>query len=268
MRENDAFFEIRGLEVTVEGKPILKGLNLTVNKGETHAMMGPNGSGKSTLANVVMGHPHYEVTGGEILFRGRSVLDLDPEHRAQLGLFLAFQYPLAIPGVPVAKFLKSAADAVHPERKVKTSDFLKELKENMKFLGIEEVFTNRYLNDGFSGGEKKRMEILQMLMLKPAMAIMDETDSGLDIDALRIVAKGVNRLLGPEFALLVITHYERILNYIKPDHLHILIDGRVALSGGPELVRQVEERGYDWIRAEFGEEVLASRAESREQDEA
>jgi Fe-S cluster assembly ATP-binding protein len=258
MSENSSFFEIRGLEASVEGKPILKGLNLKVNKGETHAMMGPNGSGKSTLANVVMGHPHYEVTAGEIIFREQNILDLDPEHRARLGLFLAFQYPLAIPGVSVAKFLKSAADAVHPEKKAKASDFLKELKENMKFLGVEEVFINRYLNDGFSGGEKKRMEILQMLTLRPGMAIMDETDSGLDIDALKVVAKGVNKLVGPEFALLVITHYERILNYIKPDHLHILIDGRVALSGGPELVQQVEERGYDWIRAEFGEEVLAS----------
>jgi Fe-S cluster assembly ATP-binding protein len=254
----NSFFEIRGLAATVEGKPILRGLNLKVNKGETHAMMGPNGSGKSTLANVVMGHPHYEVTAGEIIFRGQNILDLDPENRARLGLFLAFQYPLAIPGVSVAKFLKSAADAVHPEKKVKTADFLRELRENMEFLGIDQVFTNRYLNDGFSGGEKKRMEILQMLTLKPGMAIMDETDSGLDIDALRVVAKGVNKLVGPEFALLVITHYERILNYIKPDHLHILIDGRVALSGGPELVQQVEERGYDWIRAEFGEEVLSS----------
>jgi Fe-S cluster assembly ATP-binding protein len=258
MNNEDTFFEIRNLEASVDGKPILKGVNLKVNRGETHAMMGPNGSGKSTLANVIMGHPQYEVTGGEILFQGRNLVELEPETRAQLGLFLAFQYPVAIPGVTVAKFLKSAADAVHPDKKVKTGDFLKELRENMKFLGISEVFTNRYLNDGFSGGEKKRMEILQMLTLKPSMAIMDETDSGLDVDALKVVALGVNKRVGPEFGLLVITHYERILTYIKPDHLHVLIDGRVALSGGPELVRQVEERGYDWIRAEFGEEVLAS----------
>jgi Fe-S cluster assembly ATP-binding protein len=250
-------FEIRGLCASVEGKPILKGLNLKINRGENHAMMGPNGSGKSTLANVIMGHPAYEVTGGEIWFRGQNVLERDPEERARLGLFLAFQYPIAIPGVTVAKFLKSASDAVRGQNRLKPAEFLKELRANMEYLGVTEAFINRYLNDGFSGGEKKRMEILQMLTLRPSLAIMDETDSGLDVDALKVVAKGVNRLVGPEFGLLVITHYERILKYIHPDHLHILIDGKVALSGGQELVKQVEEKGYDWIRQEFGQEVLA-----------
>jgi Fe-S cluster assembly ATP-binding protein len=257
MSEQAADFEIRDLTANVEGKPILKGVNLKINKGETHALMGPNGSGKSTLSNVIMGHPGYEVTGGEILFKGKNLLELETEERARLGLFLAFQYPVAIPGVTVAKFLKSALDAVRPAQKVKPADFVKQLRENMDYLEMDQAFVNRFLNDGFSGGEKKRMEILQMLMLKPQIAVMDETDSGLDIDALRIVSKGVNKLVGPEMGLLVITHYERILTYIKPDHLHILIDGKIALSGGPELVKRLEEKGYDWVREEFGREVLA-----------
>jgi len=254
-----ADFEIRNLHAQVEGKPILRGVNLKINRGENHAMMGPNGSGKSTLANVIMGHPSYEVTRGEILYGGQNLVELEPEERARLGLFLAFQYPVAVPGVTVAKFLKSAVDAVrgaHGEAAVKPADFLKEIRANISYLGIEEGFLNRYLNDGFSGGEKKRMEILQMLTLKPTMAIMDETDSGLDVDALKVVSKGVNKLVGDRFGLLVITHYERILQYIRPDHLHILIDGQVALSGGPELVTKVEENGYDWIREEFGQEVV------------
>jgi Fe-S cluster assembly ATP-binding protein len=250
-------FEIRNLHATVEGQPILKGLSLAVNKGENHAMMGPNGSGKSTLANVIMGHPAYEVTEGDILVHGESVMEMDPDERARMGLFLAFQYPVAIPGVSVAKFLKSAVDAVMGDAKPKPAAFLKELRENMEYLGVTDAFMNRYLNDGFSGGEKKRMEILQMLTLKPKFAVMDETDSGLDVDALRVVSKGVNKLVGPEFGLLVITHYERILKYIHPDHLHILIDGQVALSGGPDLVKRVEDEGYDWIREQFGAEVLA-----------
>jgi Fe-S cluster assembly ATP-binding protein len=209
-------FEIKDLYARCEAKEILKGLNLTIQAGETHALMGPNGSGKSTLSNVIMGHPAYEVTAGEILFQGQNVVELDPEERARLGLFLAFQYPVAIPGVSVAKFLKSALDARAGDQKVSTSAYLKELKENLAYLEMDPVFLNRFLNEGFSGGEKKRMEILQMLMLKPAMAIMDETDSGLDIDALRIVSKGVNKLVHPGFGLLVITHYERILRYIKP----------------------------------------------------
>ncbi len=250
-------FEIRDLQARVADKPILKGVNLTIKAGETHAMMGPNGSGKSTLANVIMGHPAYEVTGGEVLFKGQNILGMEPDERARLGVFLAFQYPVAIPGVSAAKFLKSAADARFGQGNVKAAAFLKELRENMKFLEMNQSFLNRFLNDGFSGGEKKRMEILQMLTLKPAFAVMDETDSGLDIDALRIVSSGVNRLAGGDLGLLVITHYERILTQIKPDHLHVLMDGQIALSGGPELVKEVESRGYDWIREQFGQEVLA-----------
>lgn len=249
-------FEIRNLHARCEAKDILKGVNLTINFGENHALMGPNGSGKSTLASVIMGHPAYEVTQGQILFEGQNILELEPDARARLGLFLAFQYPVAIPGVSVAKFLKSAADARFGQEALKPAAFIKEMRENMKFLEMDEVFLNRFLNDGFSGGEKKRMEILQMLTLKPKFAVMDETDSGLDIDALRIVSKGVNRLAGPAFGLLVITHYERILTHIKPDHMHVLIDGKIALSGGPDLVQKVEKQGYDWIREQFGQEVL------------
>lgn len=256
MSNGTPFFEIRGLRAKTEEKEILKGVDLVIQPGETHALMGPNGSGKSTLSNVIMGHPAYEVIEGEVIFQGQNILELEPDERARLGLFLAFQYPVAIPGISVAKFLKSAADARFGKDAVKPAEFLKEVRENLKFLEMSEEFLNRFLNDGFSGGEKKRMEILQMLTLKPSLAIMDETDSGLDIDALRIVAKGVNRMLGPNFGLLVITHYERILNYIKPDHLHVLIDGRIALSGGPELVKEVERNGYDWIRERFGKEVL------------
>lgn len=253
---SDADIRIINLHAKVEDKPILKGVNLEINKGEIHALMGPNGSGKSTLSNVIMGHPTYEVTEGEIWFNGQNITEMEADERARLGVFLAFQYPLAIPGVSTAKFLKSAADAVHGEKKKSAGEFLKELRENLKYLEMNEAFLNRFLNDGFSGGEKKRMEILQMLTLKPSFAVMDETDSGLDIDALRIVSKGVNRLAGKEFALLVITHYERILQHIKPDHLHILIDGKIVMTGGPELVKELEVKGYDWLRQEFGQEVL------------
>lgn len=250
-------FEIKDLSASVDGKPILRGVNLKVNLGETHAVMGPNGSGKSTLANVIMGHPGYEVTGGQVFFKGQDIVELEPEERARLGLFLAFQYPVAIPGVTVAKFLKSASDAVHSEHKVKPAEFMKQLRADMDYLEMDPAFVNRFLNDGFSGGEKKRMEILQMLTLKPRIAIMDETDSGLDIDAMKVVAKGVNKLVGPELGLLVITHYERLLTYIKPDHLHVLMDGKIVLSGGPELVKELEQKGYDWVREKFGKEVLA-----------
>jgi len=258
MNNEQPYFEIRNLHAEIEGKQILKGVDLVIQKGETHAMMGPNGSGKSTLSNVIMGHPAYDVTEGEIFFQGVNVLELETEERARLGLFLAFQYPLAIPGVSVAKFLKSAYDAVHAEKKMKSSEFLKKLRADLAYLEVDESFVNRALNDGFSGGEKKRMEILQMLTLIPRFAVMDETDSGLDIDALRIVSKGVNQLRGEEFGLLVITHYERILRYIHPDHIHILIDGKIVHSAGPELVKELEEKGYDWIREQFGQEVLAS----------
>lgn len=253
---NRPYFEVKNLHAEVEATPILKGVDLTICKDEVHALMGPNGSGKSTLSNVIMGHPAYDVTHGEVLLQDENLLDLDPEERARKGVFLAFQYPVAIPGVTVAKFLKSAHDAIHGEGTVKPAEFLKKLRANMEFLSIKEEFINRYLNDGFSGGEKKRMEILQMLTLHPKLCVMDETDSGLDIDALKVVAKGVNKLTGPEFGLLVITHYERILQYIKPDHLHILMDGKVIFSGGPETVRELEEKGYDWVRERYGQEVL------------
>lgn len=248
---------IENLCADIGGKPILKGVNLTIRPGETHALMGPNGSGKSTLSNVIMGHPAYTVTGGRILLGDRDIQELPVDERARLGIFLAFQYPVAIPGVTVAKFIKSATDAVLGDQHMTSTAFLKKLREDMNYLEMDPQFVNRFLNDGFSGGEKKRVEILQMLLLKPAVAVLDETDSGLDIDALRIVSKGVNRLRGPGFGLLVITHYERILRYIQPDHLHILIDGRIVLTGGPELVKELEQKGYDWVREKFGQEVLA-----------
>ena len=257
MNEKTPDFEIKNLCASVDGKPILKGVNLSVNRGETHALMGPNGSGKSTLANVIMGHPAYQATEGEILFQGQNLLELAPEERARLGLFLAFQYPVAIPGVTVAKFLKTALDSVRGAQKVKPAEFLKSLRESMAYLEMDESFLNRFLNEGFSGGEKKRMEILQMMMLNPKIAVMDETDSGLDIDALKVVAKGVNKMVGPELGLLVITHYERLLMYIRPSHLHVLMDGKIMLSGGPELVKELERKGYDWVREKFGQEVLA-----------
>ena len=252
------FFEIKNLHAEIEGTPILKGVDLVINAGETHALMGPNGSGKSTLASVIMGHPAYEVTQGEVCFFGENILEMDPEERAVMGLFLAFQYPVAIPGVTVAKFLKSAYDAVKGDKAVKPGEFLKRLRSDMEYLEVGKDFINRYLNDGFSGGEKKRMEILQMLTLEPKIAIMDETDSGLDIDALRVVSKGVNRMVGPDFGLLVITHYERILTYIKPSFLHILMDGKIVFTGGPETVKELEDKGYDWVRENYGQEVLVS----------
>ncbi len=254
------YFEIRNLCARCEEKEILRGVNLVINQGEVHGLMGPNGSGKSTLANVIMGHPAYEVTGGEVLVRGQNILELTPDARARLGLFLAFQYPVAIPGVSVAKFLKSSSDAVLGEKKKKPTEFIRQMREDMKYLEMDEAFVNRNLNDGFSGGEKKRMEILQMLSLQPGLAVMDETDSGLDIDALRIVSKGVNRLLGPKFSLLLITHYERILTYIKPEFLHVLLDGRIVHSAGPELVKELEKKGYDWLRQEFGQEAVVAEA--------
>lgn len=250
---------IKNLHVTVEGQEILKGLNLELNRGEVHAIMGPNGSGKSTLANTLMGHPAYEVTEGEIELKGQSITDLSPDERSRQGLFLAFQYPSAIPGVSVANFLRTAINARLESRDsagngngrpraLAMREFRQLLKEKMAMLKMEPSFAKRYLNDGFSGGEKKRMEILQMAMLQPEIAVLDETDSGLDIDALRIVSEGVNQLMSPNLGVLVITHYQRILNYIKPDHVHILVDGRIVMSGGPELALELEDKGYDWVR--------------------
>ncbi len=244
---------IRNLHVNVEGKEILKGLNLTLPQGEVHAIMGPNGTGKSTLAYTLMGHPKYEVTEGEVIFKGQNILELSPEERAHLGIFLAFQYPVAIPGVTLANFLRAAINAkrkaANPDDEgISVAEFRKLLTEKMRLLKMDPSFAGRYLNDGFSGGEKKRAEILQMAMLEPEIAILDETDSGLDIDALRIVSEGVNALRGPDLGVLVITHYQRILRYIKPDKVHIMMDGRIVESGGPELAEHLEEHGYDWLR--------------------
>jgi Fe-S cluster assembly ATP-binding protein len=252
---------IKDLHVSVEDQEILKGLNLEMNKGEIHAIMGPNGSGKSTLANTLMGHPAYKVTGGEIWFKGQNIVGLAPDERSRLGLFLAFQYPSSIPGVSVSNFLRTALNARRPRvessndgngdsHTISMREFRQLLNDKMAMLKMDSSFARRYLNEGFSGGEKKRMEILQMAMLQPEIAVLDETDSGLDIDALRIVSEGVNQLMNPNLGVLVITHYQRILNYIKPQHVHILVAGRIILSGGPELALELEERGYDWVKEE------------------
>ncbi|MGB3329885.1 MAG: Fe-S cluster assembly ATPase SufC [Thermomicrobiales bacterium] len=253
-------FEIENLHASIEGKEILKGVNLTINKGEIHAIMGPNGSGKSTLANVLAGNPVYEVTEGSARFFGEDVLELEPDERAQLGIFLAFQYPTVIPGVSMANFLRMAVTNVRKARAEKAGDagggitpreFRRLMREKMQILKMDESFATRYLNEGFSGGEKKRAEILQLALLEPTIAILDETDSGLDIDALRVVSEGVNALAGPEMGFLLITHYQRLLNYIKPDYVHIMIEGRIVQSGGPELALELESKGYEQLLAEF-----------------
>ncbi|HLH74648.1 MAG TPA: Fe-S cluster assembly ATPase SufC [Chloroflexota bacterium] len=237
---------IQDLHVSVEGREILKGVNLTVPTGEVHALMGPNGSGKSTLAYTLMGHPKYEVTQGQVLFKGEDILELEPDERARRGVFLAFQYPTAIPGVSLANFLRMSLKSIRGTD-MPILEFRKLVKEKMALLKMDDSFFGRYVNDGFSGGEKKRAEILQMALLQPQIAIMDETDSGLDIDALRTVSEGVNALRGPNLGILIITHYQRILNYIKPDFVHILVDGRIVRSGQQDLVETLEARGYDWI---------------------
>jgi Fe-S cluster assembly ATP-binding protein len=252
-----ATLEIRDLRARVEGKDILKGIDLTVRQGEVHAVMGPNGSGKSTLANVVMGRPGYEVTGGDILFKGQSVLGLTADQRAKSGLFLAFQYPTEIPGVTVVNFLRPAYNAIKnptgdETKNVSALAFRKLLKEKMNLLGVEDEMVRRYVNQGFSGGEKKRNEILQMAVLEPQIAILDETDSGLDIDALKAVAGGVAQLIGPELGVLIITHYQRMLNYITPNFVHVMMQGRIVKEGGPELAHELEQLGYEGIRAELG----------------
>ena len=250
-----ADLEIRNLHVSAEDKPILKGLDLEVSKGEIHALMGPNGSGKSTLANVIMGHPGLEVTEGTIHFKGEDVTEADPEERSRMGLFMAFQYPVAIPGVTVAKYLRMTVNAhreARGEPEIKLKDFRKETEAAMELVNIPREFSSRYLNDGFSGGEKKRMEVLQLAMLRPQMAVLDETDSGLDIDALRVVAEGVNRFAGPDMGALIITHYQRILHLIEPSRVHVMFDGRIVKEGGAELVTELEEKGYGWIAEEVG----------------
>jgi Fe-S cluster assembly ATP-binding protein len=243
--------KIEDLHVEIDGQEIVKGLDLEVGKGEIHAIMGPNGSGKSTLANVLMGHPRYEVTEGSITFQGEDVFELEPDERAKLGMFLAFQYPSEVPGVSVANFLRTAVNSVR-EEELNPMEMYRLLQDKMSIMQMDPKFAERYLNEGFSGGEKKRNEILQMLMLDPRLAIMDETDSGLDIDALQVVAKGVNEMKGPEFSAVIITHYQRILRYIEPDRVHVMLDGRLVTSGGKELADDLEEKGYDWVRQEFG----------------
>ncbi len=244
---------IKDLHVSIDGKEILKGVNLTVKQGEIHAIMGPNGTGKSTLAYTLMGHPSYTVTQGEVLFKDRNILELDPDERSRLGVFLAFQYPVAISGVTLANFLRTALNARRramnkDDKGMPIPEFRKMLKEKMELLKMDQSFAGRYLNEGFSGGEKKRAEILQMATLQPEIAILDETDSGLDIDALRVVSDGVNALTGPDLGVLVITHYQRLLNYIKPQFVHVMMGGRIVESGGPDLALSLEEHGYDWIR--------------------
>ncbi|HEY8487387.1 MAG TPA: Fe-S cluster assembly ATPase SufC [Limnochordales bacterium] len=248
--------EIRDLHVSVDGKPIVKGLTLTVRSGEVHGLMGPNGSGKTTLAFALMGHPRYTVDSGQVLFDGEDVLAMEPDERARKGLFLAFQYPAEVPGVTVANFLRLAVNAVHggdSGKGVPVAEFQKMLLEKLQMLEMDRSFASRYLNEGFSGGEKKRHEMLQMALLRPKIAILDETDSGLDIDAIKVVARAVNSMRGPEFGALVITHYQRILRYIEPDYVHVMMDGRIVRSGGKELAELLEEKGYEWLREQLAQ---------------
>ncbi|HDC9273563.1 TPA: Fe-S cluster assembly ATPase SufC [Staphylococcus aureus] len=245
--------EIKDLHVSIEDKEILKGVNLTINTDEIHAIMGPNGTGKSTLSSAIMGHPSYEVTKGEVLLDGVNILELEVDERAKAGLFLAMQYPSEITGVTNADFMRSAINAKREEgQEINLMQFIKKLDKNMDFLDIDKDMAQRYLNEGFSGGEKKRNEILQLMMLEPKFAILDEIDSGLDIDALKVVSKGINQMRGENFGALMITHYQRLLNYITPDKVHVMNAGKVVKSGGPELAKRLEEEGYEWVKEEFG----------------
>jgi len=248
-----AELEIRNLHVRVGEKEILKGLDLAIGKGEIHALMGPNGSGKSTLANVVMGHPNLEVTDGQIIFKGEDITEAEPDERARMGLFMAFQYPVAVPGVTVTKYLRTVINAhreARGEEPISLREFRRTVEEAMRLTEVPRQFANRYLNEGFSGGEKKRMEILQLALQRPDLAILDETDSGLDIDALRVVSNGVNAVAGDDMGVLIITHYQRILHYVRPSHVHVMFQGRIVKEGGPELVGVLEEKGYGWIKEE------------------
>lgn len=245
--------KIENLSVAIEGKEIIKDFNLEINGGEIHAIMGPNGTGKSTLSAALMGHPKYEITGGKVTFNGEDLLEMEVDERAKAGLFLAMQYPSEISGITTADFLRSAINAQREEGdEISLMKFIRKLDEKMKVLEMDESFAQRYLNEGFSGGEKKRNEILQLLMLEPKLAILDEIDSGLDIDALKVVSKGVNAMRSPDFGCLIITHYQRLLNYIKPDKVHVMMQGRIVKSGGPELAERLEAEGYDWIKEELG----------------
>ncbi|MBO0377961.1 Fe-S cluster assembly ATPase SufC [Staphylococcus warneri] len=245
--------EIKDLHVSIDDKEILKGVNLTINTGEIHAIMGPNGTGKSTLSSAIMGHPSYEVTQGEVLLDGVNILELEVDERAKAGLFLAMQYPSEITGVTNADFMRSAINAKREEgQEINLMQFIKKLDKEMDFLDIDQDMAQRYLNEGFSGGEKKRNEILQLMMLEPKFAILDEIDSGLDIDALKVVSKGINQMRGEDFGALMITHYQRLLNYITPDKVHVMYRGKVVKSGGPELAKRLEEEGYEWVKEEFG----------------
>jgi Fe-S cluster assembly ATP-binding protein len=256
-----AELEIRNLHVRVDEKEILKGLNLTIGKGEIHALMGPNGSGKSTLANVIMGHPKYEVTDGQILFKGEDITEAETDERARAGLFMAFQYPVAVPGVTVTKYLRTVINAhreARGEEPISLKEFRQTVEAAMRLTEVPRQFSTRYLNEGFSGGEKKRMEILQLALQKPDMAILDETDSGLDIDALRVVSNGVNAVADGQMGVLIITHYQRILHLVQPSHVHVMYQGRIVKEGGPELVTVLEEKGYGWIRDEVAAAAAAS----------
>ena len=253
---NTPLLEITDLHANIGAKEILKGVSLTINAGEVHAIMGPNGSGKSTLANVLMGNPNYKMTSGEVLFKGQRLQGMKVDERARLGLFLAFQYPVAVPGVTMVNFLRQAINAIRGTE-VPIREFRELLFKKMDVLKVDQQFARRYVNDGFSGGEKKRAEMLQMAMLEPSMAVLDETDSGLDIDALRTVAEGVNALMNPEMGLLLITHYQRLLNYVKPQFVHVLIDGRIVRSGGPELAEELEITGYDEMEAALAASATA-----------
>ncbi|MGW7975388.1 Fe-S cluster assembly ATPase SufC [Staphylococcus xylosus] len=245
--------EIKDLHVSIEDKEILKGVNLTINTGEIHAVMGPNGTGKSTLSSAIMGHPSFEVTKGEVILDGVNILELEVDERAKAGLFLAMQYPSEITGVTNADFMRSAINAKREEgEEINLMQFIKKLDKEMGYLDIDQDMAQRYLNEGFSGGEKKRNEILQLMMLEPKFAILDEIDSGLDIDALKVVSKGINQMRGDEFGSLIITHYQRLLNYITPDHVHVMYGGKVVTSGGPELAKRLEEEGYEWVKEEYG----------------
>lgn len=254
---------IKDLHVSIEGKEILKGVNLEIKSGEIHAIMGPNGTGKSTLASAIMGHPKYEVTSGTITIDGENVLEMEVDERARAGLFLAMQYPSEISGVTNADFLRSSINARREEGdEISLMKFIRELDKEMEFLEMDPTMAHRYLNEGFSGGEKKRNEILQLMMIQPKFAILDEIDSGLDIDALKVVSKGINKMSGPDFGCLIITHYQRLLNYITPDHVHIMMNGKVVKSGDAELAKRLEVEGYEWIKQELGiiEEVLGQEA--------